>query len=64
MGETKLDILTPEEVAEILKCSRRKACSLLAKGVIKAFAIDDESKRKVWRVTRENLENYINGEAK
>ena len=48
------DILTIEEMCEILMIGRNAAYALLNSGTLKAFRIG-----KVWKIPKKSLENYI-----
>lgn len=48
------DILTIEEMCEILMIGRNAAYTLLNSGTLKAFRIG-----KVWKIPKKSLENYI-----
>lgn len=49
------DILTVNDVAEILMCGRNKVYELLASNVLKGFRIGKSN----WRIPRKSLETYI-----
>ena len=47
-------IYTPEEIADKLKASRRTVYRWIEKGELKAFKAG-----KMWRITREDLEEFL-----
>ena len=47
--------LGPEQVAEVLGCTRRYVDKLIAEGKLEAFALDPSKQRKEWRVTKAAL---------
>jgi excisionase family DNA binding protein len=55
--EENSNILTVEEVAEILRVHRVTVGKLLAKGELKGFKVG-----LAWRVKRESLEEFMDGE--
>ena len=50
-------LLTSEEVMEILQISRSKFNSLLKNGELKGIKLG-----RRWKLTKENIEHFINGE--
>lgn len=53
------DLLTSEQVAEILKIGKNALYELLASGVLKAYR-----NGRVWRIPRQAVEEYIRTQAK
>ena len=53
------DLLTSEQVAEILKIGKNALYELLASGDLKAYR-----NGRVWRIPRQALEEYIRTQAK
>lgn len=53
------DLLTTEQVAEILKIGKNALYKLLANGDLKAYR-----NGRVWRIPRQALEEYIRTQAK
>ena len=51
-----MEYLTPTEIAKELKVHDRTIRRMLNKGTIKGFKLGG-----VWRVTREDLNNYLGG---
>jgi len=49
------DILTVNDVTEILMCGRNKVYELLASNTLKGFRIGKSN----WRITKKSLETYI-----
>ena len=47
--------LGPEQVAEVLGCTRRYVDKLITEGKLEAFALDPSKTRKEWRVTKAAL---------
>ena len=54
MLEQYHDILTIEELCEILKIGRNRAYELLESGAIKGFRLG-----KPWKIPRSAVENYL-----
>lgn len=52
--------LTPDDVAEVLKLSRRTVDDYIKAGIIEAFPLDPTKERKQYRVTKAALVAYIN----
>jgi excisionase family DNA binding protein len=48
------EILTINELMEILKVTRKTLLLYISKGKIKAFKVGNQ-----WRITRDSLNNYI-----
>lgn len=53
-----LEVLTVSDVMSILRCKRHKVCSLIESGQLVANDIGDQ--RKQYRITRSNLEAFLN----
>ncbi len=53
------DLLTSEQVAEILKIGKNALYELLASGSLKAYR-----NGRVWRIPRQAVEEYIRTQAK
>lgn len=53
------DLLTSEQVAEILKIGKNALYELLASGALKAYR-----NGRVWRIPRQAVEEYIRTQAK
>ena len=53
------DLLTTEQVAEILKIGKNALYELLASGTLKAYR-----NGRVWRIPRQAVEEYIRTQAK
>ena len=53
------DLLTSEQVAEILKIGKNALYELLASGTLKAYR-----NGRVWRIPRQAVEEYIRTQAK
>ena len=53
------DLLTSEQVAEILKIGKSALYELLASGALKAYR-----NGRVWRIPRQAVEEYIRTQAK
>lgn len=51
---------TVMEVAEYLKTGKQKVYGLIKKGKLKAADISLGNERPIWRITKEQLEEYIN----
>lgn len=47
------------EVAKILNCSKRHVHNLIERGVLQAVDIGDSPKKKLWRIMKVDLENYL-----
>ncbi len=57
--DKKIDVLTVDEVAKLLKLSKITIYRLIKTGEIPAYKIGAS-----WRVNREDLENYIESKKK
>ena len=54
MFEQYDDILTVEEVADVLHIGKNRVYTLLASGDLKAFRMG-----RPWKIPRESVENYV-----
>lgn len=52
------DLLTVDELCEILKIGKNAAYRLLKDRTIKGFRIG-----RIWKISRESIESYIRGES-
>lgn len=52
------DLLTVDELCEILKIGKNEAYRLLKDRTIKGFRIG-----RIWKISRESIESYIRGES-
>lgn len=51
------ELYTIPEIAESIGCSTRTVMRYIANGTLKAFKMGGK-----WRVSKDNLEHYLNGE--
>lgn len=57
MTDLNQAVLTPEEAALILKCSKKTVIKLAKAGAIDSFRLGD-----LWRFTRDAIERFIRGD--
>jgi excisionase family DNA binding protein len=60
VGRNSLRLLTPSEVAEYLHVSSEQVRSLIRKGQLVATNVGAGSKRPLYRVTQQALDNFMN----
>ncbi len=58
-GDKKIDVLTVDEVAKLLKLSKITIYRLIKTGEIPAYKVGAS-----WRINKEDLENYIESKKK
>ncbi len=54
-----IELLTLDEVADILRCTRSLVRGLIDRGELRGFRIGG---RGLWRIEAQDLEAYINGQ--
>lgn len=58
------EYLTTKQVAEALQMDVSRVYDYLHKGLLKGYKIGSSSKQAHWRVAKEDLKTFIEGESK